>query len=165
MRSLSCMVPSITKLLYQHSKIALSKHNSIYYFRCRSRVGGECANVLDCIREATMKTPHRRQFLRLAACAAALPAVSWAANAQAGPSRRVRLVVGYPAGGAPDIVARLIGQRLQERLGQPFVIENRPGANANIGTEAVMRAPSDGYTLLLATTANVINTALYDKLN
>jgi tripartite-type tricarboxylate transporter receptor subunit TctC len=77
----------------------------------------------------------------------------------------VRIVVGYPAGGSPDIVARLIGQRLQERLGQPFVIENRPGANANIGTEVVVRAPSDGYTLLVATTANVVNTALYDKLN
>ena len=112
-----------------------------------------------------MKTPHRRQFLRLAAGAAALSAVSRIAWAQAYPTRPVRLVVGYPAGGAPDIVARLIGQRLQERLGQPFVIENRPGANANIGTEAVVRAPSDGYTLLLATTANVINTALYDKLN
>jgi len=112
-----------------------------------------------------MKSPHRRQFLRLAAGAAALSAVSRIAWAQAYPTRPVRLVVGYPAGGAPDIVARLIGQRLQERLGQPFVIENRPGANANIGTEAVVRAPSDGYTLLLATTANVINTALYDKLN
>jgi tripartite-type tricarboxylate transporter receptor subunit TctC len=87
------------------------------------------------------------------------------ARAQTYPTRPVRLVVGYPAGGSPDIVARLIGQRLQERLGQPFVIENRPGANANIGTEAVVRAPSDGYILLLATTANVINTALYDKLN
>jgi tripartite-type tricarboxylate transporter receptor subunit TctC len=112
-----------------------------------------------------MKTPHRRQFMRLAAGAAAMPAVSRIGWAQAYPTRPVRLVVGYPAGGSPDIVARLIGQRLQERLGQPFVIENRPGANANIGTEAVVRAPSDGYTLLLATTANVINTALYDKLN
>src|SRR5262245_38598181 len=101
-------------------------------------------SVLECIREATMKTPHRRQFLRLAAGAAALSAVSCIPWAQAYPSRPVRLVVGYPAGGAPDIVARLIGQRLQERLGQPFVIENRPGANANIATEAVVRAPSDG---------------------
>jgi tripartite-type tricarboxylate transporter receptor subunit TctC len=112
-----------------------------------------------------MKTPHRRQFLRLAAGAAAMPALSRIAWAQAYPTRPVRLVVGYPAGGSPDIVARLIGQRLQERLSQPFVIENRPGVNANIGTEAVVRAPSDGYALLLATTANVINTALYDKLN
>src|SRR5215510_10084309 len=111
--------------------------------------------------EATMKTPHRRQFLRLAAGAAALSAVSCIPWAQAYPARPVRLVVGYPAGGSPDIVARLIGQRLQERLGQPFVIENRPGANANIGTQVVVSAPSDGYTLLLATTANVINTALY----
>src|SRR5262245_11051430 len=96
-----------------------------------------------------MKLP-RRIFLHLAAGAAALPAVSRFAWAQAYPSRPVRIIVGFPPGGTADIVARLMGQRLSERLGQPFVIENRPGAGGNIGTEAVVRAPPDGYTLLLA---------------
>ena len=95
-----------------------------------------------------MKLPRRR-FLHLAAGAAALPAVSRIARAQAYPSRPVRIIVGFAAGGATDITARLIGQWLSERLGQPFVIENRPGAGSNIGTEAVVRAPPDGYTLLL----------------
>ena len=95
-----------------------------------------------------MKLP-RRQFLHLAAGAAALPAVSRIAWAQAYPTRPVRLIVGFAAGGATDIVARLMGQWLSERLGQPFVIENRPGAGSNIATEAVVRAPPDGYTLLL----------------
>ena len=111
-----------------------------------------------------MKLP-RRQFLHLAAGAAALPAVSRIARAQAYPSRPVRIIVGFAAGGATDIVARLIGQWLSERLGQPFVIENRPGAGSNIGTEAVVRAPADGYTLLLVAPANAINATLYDKLN
>ena len=97
---------------------------------------------------ATMKLP-RRQFLHLAAGAAALPAVSRIARAQAYPTRPVRMIVGFAAGGATDILARLIGQWLSERLGQQFVIENRPGAGANIATEAVVRAPPDGYTLLL----------------
>ena len=112
-----------------------------------------------------MKLPHRRRFLHLAAGAAALPAISQIARAQAYPSRPVRIFVGYPAGGGVDITARLIGQWLSERLGQPFVIENRPGAGSNIATEAVVRAASDGYTLLLVTPANAINATLYDKLS
>jgi tripartite-type tricarboxylate transporter receptor subunit TctC len=113
-----------------------------------------------------MKPHHRRQFLHLAAGAAALPAVSRIAMAQAYPSRPVRWIVGFPAGGGADIVARLIGQWLSERLGQPFVIENRPGASSNIAAEAVVRSPPDGYTLLLVTMpANAINATLYDKLN
>jgi tripartite-type tricarboxylate transporter receptor subunit TctC len=111
-----------------------------------------------------MKLP-RRKFLHLAAGAAALPAMSRMARAQAYPSRPVRIVVGFPPGGSVDITARLIGQWLSERLGQPFVIENRPGAGTNIGTEAVVRAPGDGYTLLLASQTNAVNATLYDKLN
>jgi tripartite-type tricarboxylate transporter receptor subunit TctC len=107
----------------------------------------------------------RRRFLRLAAAAAALPAVPRLAGAQAYPSRPVRWIVGFAAGGPAEILARLIGQFLSERLGQPFVIENRPGAGSNIATEAVVRAPADGYTLLLVTTANAVNASLYDKLN
>jgi tripartite-type tricarboxylate transporter receptor subunit TctC len=107
----------------------------------------------------------RRSFLRLAASAVALPAVSRSAKAQAYPSRPVRIVVPYPAGVSPDIIARLVGQALSERLGQQVIIENRPGASGNIGTEVVVRAPADGYTLLLATGANAINAALYEKLN
>src|SRR5262244_1210248 len=95
-----------------------------------------------------MKLP-RRQFLHLAAGAAALPAVSHIAWAQAYPTRPVRIIVGVAAGGASDILARLMGQWLSERLGQPFIIDNRPGAGNNIGTEAVVRAPADGYTLLI----------------
>jgi tripartite-type tricarboxylate transporter receptor subunit TctC len=110
-----------------------------------------------------MKRP-RRQFLQLAAGAAALPTISRGAWAQAYPTRPVRIVVGFAAGGPADIVARLMGQRLSERLGQPFVIENRTGAATNIATEAVVRAPADGYTLLFVTTTNAINTTLYEKL-
>ena len=95
-----------------------------------------------------MKLP-RRNFLHLAAGAAALPAISRCAWAQAYPTRPVRIIVGFPPGGPSDILARLIGQWLSERLGQPFIIENRPGATGNIGTEAVVRAPADGHTLLL----------------
>src|SRR5258706_8392789 len=111
----------------------------------------------------TIKLP-RRKFLHLAAGAAALPAVSRFARAQAYPSRPVRLLVPLAPGGASDILARLIGQWLSERLGQQFVIENRTGAATNIATEAVVRAPADGYTLLLVTASNAINATLYDKL-
>jgi len=107
----------------------------------------------------------RRKFLHLAVGAAALPAVSRIARAQAYPTRPVRLIVPAPAGGSFDIVARLMGQWLSERLGQPFVIENHSGAGTNIGTEAVAHAPADGYTLLLAGTPNAINATLYEKLN
>jgi len=107
----------------------------------------------------------RRRFLHLAAGAVALPVGSHIAGAQAYPSRPVRLVVSFPAGGVNDILARLMGQWLSERLGQPIVIENRPGAGTNIGTEAVVRAAPDGYTLLLVSPANAINATLYDRLN
>jgi tripartite-type tricarboxylate transporter receptor subunit TctC len=107
----------------------------------------------------------RRQFLQLAAGAAVLPAVSRIAQAQTWPARPVRLIIGYTPGGSADLTARLMGQWLSERLGQPFVIENRPGGGTNIATEAVVRAPPDGYTLLLAAPANAINATLYDKLN
>jgi tripartite-type tricarboxylate transporter receptor subunit TctC len=111
-----------------------------------------------------MKLP-RRNFLHLAASAAALPVVSRVAWAQAYPTRPVRLIVGAPAGGGFDIVARLIAQWLSEQLGQPIVVENRTGAGGNIGTELVVRAPPDGYTLLMALSVNAINAAIYDNLS
>ena len=111
-----------------------------------------------------MKLP-RRNFLHLAAGAAALPAVSRMAWAEIYPSRPVRIVVPFTPGGASDITARLMGQWLSERLGQQFVIDNRPGGGTNIGTEAVVRAPADGYTLLMVGGYNAINATLYDKLN
>jgi len=111
-----------------------------------------------------MRIP-RRKSLHLMAGAAVLPAVSRVALAQAYPSRPVRLIVGAPAGGGFDIVARLIGQWLSERLGRPFIVENRPGAGGNIATEAVVRAPADGYSLLLITAANAVNATLYERLN
>src|SRR5499426_1511438 len=114
--------------------------------------------------EAAMNPP-RRQFLHLVAGAAALPAVSRIAWAQAYPTRPVRIIVGFAPSGATDIMARLIGQWLSERLGQQFIVENRPGAASNIGTEAVVNAPPDGYTLLVATVVNAINATLYDKLS
>src|SRR5579864_8148239 len=112
-----------------------------------------------------MKLTHRRQFLHLAAGAAVLPALPRIARAQIYPTRPVRIVVGFPPGGATSIVARLIGQWLSERLGQPFVIENRPGAGTNIGTETVARAVPDGYTCLLVSSSNFTSATLFDKLN
>jgi tripartite-type tricarboxylate transporter receptor subunit TctC len=111
-----------------------------------------------------MKLP-RRKFLHLALGAAALPAVSRIARAQAYPSRPVRIVLPFAPGGGADTLARLMGQWLSERLGQQFIVENRPGAGGNVGTEAVVKSPPDGYTLLLAGTPNTINAMLYDKLN
>jgi tripartite-type tricarboxylate transporter receptor subunit TctC len=107
----------------------------------------------------------RRNFLHLAASVAALPAVSRTAWAQAYPSRPVRVIVPFPAGQATDSIARLVGQSLSERMGQPFVIENRTGAGGNIGTESVVRAAPDGYTLLLVGVSNAMNATLYKKLN
>src|SRR5436305_12496430 len=111
-----------------------------------------------------MKLP-RRKFLHLTAGAAALPFAPHFARAQNYPARPVRLIVGFAAGGSSDIVARMIGQWLSERLGQPFIIENRPGAGTNIGTEALAKSPADGYTLLLVSVANTVNASLYESLN
>ena len=107
----------------------------------------------------------RRQFLRLAAGAAALPAGSPMARAQDYPSRAVRIIVGFAPAGPNDITARLLGQWLSDRLGQPFIIDNRPGAGSNIAAEAVVKAPPDGYTLLMVSSPNAINATLYEKLN
>jgi tripartite-type tricarboxylate transporter receptor subunit TctC len=107
----------------------------------------------------------RRRFLHLTASAAALPTLPHVAGAQTYPTRPVRIMVGAPAGGGIDITARLIGQWLSERLGQQFIIENRPGAGTNIATKAVARAASDGHTLLLVFSSNAINATLYEKLN
>src|SRR5262249_2794415 len=112
-----------------------------------------------------MKLPHRRQFLHLAVGVAALPISSRISRAQSYPTRPVRVIVGFAPGGTTDITARLIGQWLSERLGQQFVIENRTGAAPNIATQAVVRAPADGYPLLLVTASNAINATLYDKLS
>jgi tripartite-type tricarboxylate transporter receptor subunit TctC len=111
-----------------------------------------------------MKLPRRR-LLHLAAGAVALPAVSHIAQAQSYPSRPVRIIVGLPAGTPPDIMARLFAQWLSERLGQAFIVENRPGAGGNIATEAVVKAPPDGYTLLQVNSSHAWNAALFDKLN
>jgi len=111
-----------------------------------------------------MKFPRRR-FLHLAACITVLPAVPHFARARTYPTRPVRIIVGFPPGASPDITARLVGQWLSERLGQPFIIDNRSGAGSDIGTKAVVGAAPDGYTLLWATTANAINATLYDSLS
>jgi tripartite-type tricarboxylate transporter receptor subunit TctC len=110
-------------------------------------------------------TLSRRRVLRLAGAAVALPAVSRIANAQAYPTKPIRLVIGYTPGGSADLTAGLMGQWLSERLGQTVVIENRPGAGTNLATETVVRAPADGYTVLLVAPANAINATLFDKLN
>jgi tripartite-type tricarboxylate transporter receptor subunit TctC len=115
--------------------------------------------------EGNMKLAHRRQFLHLAAGAAALPVASRFALAQAYPARPVRILVGFAAGGNFDIVARLIGQWLSDQLHQPVIVENRPGASSNLATEAVIRAPADGYTLLLGGAVNAVNATLYEKLS
>jgi len=112
-----------------------------------------------------MKLPHRRQFLHLAAGAAALLAMSRVGAAQAYPSRPIHVIVPFPPGGGTDLTARLMGQWLSERLGQPFIIENRPGGNSNIATEVVVRAPPDGYTLLAVDSSPAINATYYNKLN
>ncbi|MBV9560502.1 MAG: tripartite tricarboxylate transporter substrate binding protein [Bradyrhizobium sp.] len=111
-----------------------------------------------------MKLP-RRQFLHLAGIAAGLPVVSGLANAAVYPARPVRIIVGFAAGGAPDIAARLLAQWLSDRLGQQFIVENRPGAGGNIATETVVGAPADGHTLLLVSIANAVNATLYQRLN
>src|SRR5579871_3610079 len=110
-------------------------------------------------------TLPRREFLQLAAAAAVVPALPRSARAQAYPSRRIHLIVGFPPAGAGDITARLEGQWLSQRLGRAVVVENRAGAGGNIGTEFVVRAAPDGHTLFLANTANAINASLYEKIN
>src|SRR5262249_34348077 len=132
-------------------------------YRASAR-GREHVNAPEREGSIQMKLP-RRQFLHLAAGAAALPAVARIARAQAYPSRPVRLIVPAPAGGGYDLTARLISQVLSERLGAPFIVDNRPGGGGNIGTEAVVRASPDGYTLLLVAAANAINATFYEKLN
>jgi tripartite-type tricarboxylate transporter receptor subunit TctC len=117
------------------------------------------------IKEGHAMNLPRRQFLHLALGAAALPVASRVARAQAYPTRPVRLIVGFAAGRGADITARLMGRSLSERLGQQFIVENRPGAGGNIATEAVVNAPADGYALLLATSPNAVNATLYQKLN
>ena len=110
-------------------------------------------------------TLHRRRFLRLAGASVALPAVARNALAQTYPTRPVKMIIGYPPGGSADITARLIAQFLSDKLGQPFIVESRPGAGTNIATEAVINAPADGYTIMLVAPANAINATLYEKLN
>src|SRR5215468_4509956 len=112
-----------------------------------------------------MKSTHRRQFLHLATGAAALPALPLIARAQTYPTRPVRIIVGFAAGGPNDVVARLIGLWLSERLGQQFIVENRTGAGGNVATDAVIKAPPDGYTLLLVNSSHAVNANLYEKID
>src|SRR6185369_8354119 len=126
----------------------------------------ECSRaVTQRFRKGSAMQPPRRRFLQLAAGAAALPVMPRGARAQAYPSRPVRLMVGFPPGGPTDISARLIAQWLSDRLGQPFVIENRPGAGSNIATDAVAHSPPDGYTLLLVSTSATVSATFYQNLN
>ena len=111
-----------------------------------------------------MKFPHRRKFLYLAAGVAASPAVSWIAWAETYPLRPVRIIIGFPAGTGPDIVGRLVGQRLSDLLGQQFIVEKRPGAGSSIAAQSAVNEAADGYTLLMATGANTINTTLFPNL-
>jgi tripartite-type tricarboxylate transporter receptor subunit TctC len=131
-------------------------------YRRRCPVGG-CGSDPAVVRERDVAL-HRRQFLRLTAGAGALPALSRVSWALDYPTRPVRILVGFPPGQSADIAVRLIGQRLSDRLGQPFIVENRPGAGTNIATEAAAHAPADGYTLLCAAAPNVINATLYERL-
>src|SRR5450759_2681969 len=120
------------------------------------------------VRDEAGQPPHllgRRNFLNLAAGAAALPAVSRIARAQTYPTRPVRIIVGFAPSGAQDVLARLIGQWLSERFGQQFIVDNRPGGGGNAGAEMVVNAPADGYTLLLVGPPNLINATLYERLN
>src|SRR6266705_837899 len=137
----------------------------IYFY---SDMQQECSRGLLLLVEISRRNvmnPPRRRFLRLVAGAVALPAISRFASAQSYPTRPVHLIVGFAPGQGADIIARLFGQWLSERLGQQFVVENRPGAGGIVGTEAVVRAPPDGHTLLLVTPGNAINATLYDRLN
>src|SRR5580658_10435910 len=117
------------------------------------------------MREGSRMKVHRRKFLHFAAATAALPALPRMASAEAYPSRPVRIVVGFPPGAATDIIARLVADGLSQRLGQQFIVDNRPGAGSNIGAETAIKAPPDGYTLLAITVTNAVNATLYDNLN
>src|SRR5437016_2791117 len=159
---------SLTRILDPHRKSAIdASQNSIITIwgrRVRRRKGC-CTRVSVSRNWCLMKPTHRRQFLHLAAGAATLPALARIASAQAYPTRPVRIIVGFAAGGTTDIISRLIGQWLSERLGQQFVIENRPGASGNLAAEVVARAPADAYTLLALTATNSVNATLFDKLS
>src|SRR5262249_20165907 len=147
------------------TRLSKGRNRKVVAYHKRGRHQGGMSRFIACISGSDAVKLPRRRFLHLAAGAAALPAVSRIARAQTYPTRPVRLIAPVAPAGASDITARLIGQWLSEGLGQPFVIENRPGGGNNIGTEAVVRAPADGYTLLLAATPNAVNATLYDKLS
>jgi tripartite-type tricarboxylate transporter receptor subunit TctC len=160
--------PLITDLRYRYRQAALYKHSRVGYFHGANWMdepGTKADQLASAGPEEHVLKLARRYFLRLAVGASALPAISHLAWGRSYPSQPVRIIVGFAAGGPNDILARLIGQWLSQRLGQQFVIENRPGAGSNLATEAVVRAPPDGYTLLLVGSPNAINATLYDKLN